>query len=117
LGDTVVPAGRAYNAATPIVEGSTVIYAGSGRGTKAVKIEKLAMPLQQRSFGPIPIMLFSLIHQSSKEAFFMGFHKKATFSALTQRMVKPFGLRRWAPRILSVVDAGSVLMAIGTRAN
>jgi outer membrane protein assembly factor BamB len=31
---------RAYNAATPIVDGQTVIYTGSGRGTKAVKIEK-----------------------------------------------------------------------------
>jgi len=35
-----VPAGRAYNAATPIVDGQTVIYTGAGRGTKAVKIEK-----------------------------------------------------------------------------
>ncbi|HUT93186.1 MAG TPA: PQQ-binding-like beta-propeller repeat protein [Thermoguttaceae bacterium] len=34
------PARRAYNAATPIVEGRTVIYTGAGRGTKAVKIEK-----------------------------------------------------------------------------
>ncbi|MFC1738592.1 PQQ-binding-like beta-propeller repeat protein [Planctomycetota bacterium] len=34
------PQGRAYNAATPIVDGQTVIYTGSGRGTKAVKIEK-----------------------------------------------------------------------------
>jgi outer membrane protein assembly factor BamB len=33
--------GRSYNACTPIVEGQTVIYSGSGdRGTKAVKIEK-----------------------------------------------------------------------------
>jgi outer membrane protein assembly factor BamB len=32
--------GRAYNAATPIVEGATVIYSGSGRGTTAIKIEK-----------------------------------------------------------------------------
>ncbi|HEY5910252.1 MAG TPA: PQQ-binding-like beta-propeller repeat protein [Verrucomicrobiae bacterium] len=32
--------GRAYNAATPIVDGQNVIFAGSGRGTKAVKIEK-----------------------------------------------------------------------------
>jgi outer membrane protein assembly factor BamB len=30
----------AYNAATPIVDGQTVIYAGSGRGTHAAKIEK-----------------------------------------------------------------------------
>jgi len=35
-----VPAGRAYNAATPIVNGQTVIYTGAGRGTKAVKIDK-----------------------------------------------------------------------------
>jgi outer membrane protein assembly factor BamB len=35
-----VPARRAYNAATPIVDGDTVIYTGAGRGTKAVKIEK-----------------------------------------------------------------------------
>ena len=34
------PARRSYNAATPIVQGATVIYAGAGRGTKAVKIEK-----------------------------------------------------------------------------
>jgi outer membrane protein assembly factor BamB len=32
--------GLAYNAATPIVDGQTVIYTGQGRGTKAVKIEK-----------------------------------------------------------------------------
>jgi outer membrane protein assembly factor BamB len=35
-----VAQGRAYNAATPIVDGSTVIITGQGRGTKAVKIEK-----------------------------------------------------------------------------
>jgi outer membrane protein assembly factor BamB len=29
-----------YNAATPIVDGPTIIYSGSGRGTNAVKIEK-----------------------------------------------------------------------------
>jgi outer membrane protein assembly factor BamB len=36
------PQRMAYNAATPIVDGQTVIYAGAGRGTKAVKIEKTA---------------------------------------------------------------------------
>ncbi|OHB66861.1 MAG: hypothetical protein A2V70_05150, partial [Planctomycetes bacterium RBG_13_63_9] len=35
-----LPQRRAYNAATPIVDGQTVIYTGAGRGTKAVKIEK-----------------------------------------------------------------------------
>jgi outer membrane protein assembly factor BamB len=36
------PVSRSYNAATPIVVGSTVIYTGAGRGTHAVKIEKTA---------------------------------------------------------------------------
>ncbi len=34
------PARRAYNAATPIVDGQTVIYTGAGRGAKAIKVEK-----------------------------------------------------------------------------
>jgi len=35
------PPGRmGYNAATPIVDGQTVIFAGQGRGTKAVKVEQ-----------------------------------------------------------------------------
>lgn len=32
--------GRGYNAATPIVEGQTLIYTGSGRGTTAVKLQQ-----------------------------------------------------------------------------
>jgi outer membrane protein assembly factor BamB len=34
------PPSRAYNAATPIVDGQTVFYAAKGRGTKAIKIGK-----------------------------------------------------------------------------
>lgn len=34
------PVSRAYNAATPIIDGQTVMYTGAGRGTKAVKVEK-----------------------------------------------------------------------------
>jgi len=32
--------GRGYNASTPVVDGNTLVYAGSGRGVTAVKIEK-----------------------------------------------------------------------------
>jgi len=34
-----VTGARGYNAATPMVDGPTVLYTGSGRGTRAVKIE------------------------------------------------------------------------------
>jgi outer membrane protein assembly factor BamB len=32
--------GRGYNACTPVVEGQTVVFSGSSRGTRAVKLEK-----------------------------------------------------------------------------
>jgi len=35
-----VPQGRSYNAPTPIIDGQTVIYMASGRGIKAIKVEK-----------------------------------------------------------------------------
>lgn len=31
---------RSYNASTPLADGATLIYGGSGRGTKAVKLER-----------------------------------------------------------------------------
>jgi len=34
------PVKMSYNAATPIVDGQTIIYGGKGRGIKAIKIEK-----------------------------------------------------------------------------
>ncbi|MCL4179780.1 MAG: PQQ-binding-like beta-propeller repeat protein [Verrucomicrobia bacterium] len=33
-----VPERRAYNAATPIVDGQTVVFTGAGRGTKAIRV-------------------------------------------------------------------------------
>lgn len=32
--------GRSYNASTPVVDGPTVVFSGSGRGTRAVRVEK-----------------------------------------------------------------------------
>jgi outer membrane protein assembly factor BamB len=44
------PQGRSYNSATPIIDGDTVIYAASMRGTHAVRIEK-----QGDAFTPVPV--------------------------------------------------------------
>jgi outer membrane protein assembly factor BamB len=43
LWETPFPAprgGRTYNSCTPVVDGQTVIYSGSGRGTKAIKFTR-----------------------------------------------------------------------------
>ena len=42
--------GRFYNSATPIVDGTTVIYTGQGQGTKAVKVEKQGDGLAAKEF-------------------------------------------------------------------
>ncbi|MBM3475747.1 MAG: hypothetical protein FJX75_20975 [Armatimonadetes bacterium] len=44
------PQGRTYNCATPIIDGDTVIYAASGRGSHAVRIEK-----QGDALKPVPV--------------------------------------------------------------
>jgi outer membrane protein assembly factor BamB len=46
------PEGRGYNASTPLVDGQTVIFSGSGRGVKAMKLEK-----QGDGFGPKELWL------------------------------------------------------------
>jgi outer membrane protein assembly factor BamB len=40
--------GRGYNASTPIVQGATVIYSGTARGVKAVKIEKTGAGVKEK---------------------------------------------------------------------
>jgi len=49
-----VPSGRAYNAATPIVDGQTVIITGAGRGTKAVKVEKEGSGFVTKELWSVP---------------------------------------------------------------
>ena len=49
-----VPAGRTYNAATPIVDEQTVIITGAGRGTKAVKVKKTRKGLVTKELWNIP---------------------------------------------------------------
>ena len=110
------PAGRAYNAATPIVDGSTVIFSGSGRGTKAVKIEKMgdaftAKELWSNSDNAVqfntPVLKSGLLYGLSQKGdlFCLGAKDGKTLWS------SPMGAKDFG----SLVDAGSVLMAIGTQ--
>jgi len=47
--------GRGYNAATPVVDGSTVFVSGIGRGTKALKIEKKEAGLEAKELWSNPL--------------------------------------------------------------
>lgn len=105
--------GRAYNAATPIIDGQTVIYAGSGRGTKAVKIEKsgdgfTATELWSNPDNAVqfntPVLKGRQIYGLSQKGDLFCFDAQAGRTLWTASLGgRGFG---------SVVDAGAVLLAL-----
>ncbi len=109
------PAGRAYNAATPIVDGSRVIFAGSGRGTKAVKIEKAGDAFAAKELWSNPENAVQFNTPVLKNGLLYGLSQKGDLFCLDAKDGKtlwtsPMGAKDFG----SLVDAGSVLMAIGT---
>jgi outer membrane protein assembly factor BamB len=107
------PQGMSYNAATPIVDGQTVIYTGQGRGTKAVKVEK-----QGESFVPqelwsnadlrtqfnSPVLENGLLYGLSDRGNFFCLDAKTGKAAWTDAAKHGnYG---------NILDAGSVLLAL-----
>jgi outer membrane protein assembly factor BamB len=113
------PQRRAYNAATPIVDGQTVIYTGAGRGTRAVKIEKqgdgfAAKPLWSNAgLAPqfnTPVMAGALLFGLSNRGNLYCIHAENGQTAWTDETSRDrsgFG---------AIVYAGSVLMALPSSA-
>jgi outer membrane protein assembly factor BamB len=108
--------GRGYNAATPMVEGQTVIYAGSGRGATAVKIEKgsggwAGKELWSNSDNSViyntPVVKDGLVYGLSAEnkLFCIDKDGKTAWSA-------PLGGGGGRGGYGSIVDAGAVLFAL-----
>lgn len=110
-----VPQGRAYNAATPIVDGQTVIYTGAGRGTFAVKIEKQGEDFVPRELWSNPEVATQYNTPVLRDGMLFGLSNDGSLFCLnaetgktnwvdpTQRDRSGFG---------AIVDAGSVLLAL-----
>jgi len=110
------PAGMAYNAATPIVDGSTVIITGGGRGTRAYKIEKQgdAFAANQLWTSAQPAPQFN--NPVLKDGFLYGLSNQSKLYCIDIKDGKTawtdaasHGQRGFG----SIVDAGSVLLALG----
>jgi len=108
------PQRRAYNAATPIVDGQTVIYAGAGRGTKAVKIEKQAdgFVAQELWSNPevapqynSPVLKGSLIFGFSDRGYLYCISAETGQTAWTDTTQRGRGFA-------AILDAGSCLLAL-----
>ena len=108
------PQGMAYNAATPIVDGQTIIYAGQGRGTRAVKIEKQGDGFAAKELWSndqlapqfnSPVLKDGLLFGLTDRGFFFCINAETGTTAWTDQTSHGRGF-------CAMVDAGSVLLAL-----
>lgn len=105
--------GRAYNAATPIVDGQTLIFAGSGRGTKAVKIEKSGEGFAAKELWSNPDNAVQFNTPVLKSGKLYGLSQKGELFCLDEQTGKtlwtsPMGGKDFG----SIIDTGSALVAL-----
>jgi outer membrane protein assembly factor BamB len=109
-----VPARRAYNAATPIVDGQTVIYTGAGRGTRAVKIEKQADGFVVKDLWSNPEVAPQFNTPVLKDGLLFGLSGGGNLFCINAQT----GQTAWTDAkkhgrgFAAIVDAGSVLLAL-----
>ena len=111
--------GMAYNAATPIVDGQTLIYTGQGRGTKAVKIEKqgdtfAAKELWSNTDNSVqfntPVLKNGLLFGITQRNEFFCLNSQNGQTAWTAPGMQGGG--RGRDGYGSIIDAGTVLVAL-----
>src|SRR5262245_19167838 len=109
-----VQGGRAYNACTPIVDGPTVIFSGSGRGTKAVKLEKNGDKIEATPLWSNPDFGVQFNTPVLKNGHVYGISDRDKLFCVSAET----GKTAWSADIKgsrgygSVVDAGPVLLAL-----
>ena len=123
--------GMSYNAATPIVDGQTLIYCGQGRGAKAVKIEKQGDSYTAKELWSNPDNSVQFNTPVLKNGMLVGMSQRGDFfcinaqdgkTAWTAPSTPPAGAEaaeggggrggRGRGGYGAVVDAGSVLLAL-----
>jgi outer membrane protein assembly factor BamB len=114
-----VPSGRVYNAATPIVDGRTVIYTGAGRGTFAVKIQKQDDTFTVEQLWANPELAPQYNSPVLRAGRLFGLSDKGNLFCLNAET----GQRCWVDSATldrsgfgPIVDAGSVLMVLPSNA-
>ena len=110
-----LPQSRAYNAATPIIDGQTVIYTGAGRGTKAVKIEKQSDSFAAKEIWSNPELAPQFNTPILKDGLLFGLSNRGNLFCINAQT----GQTAWTdttPRgrggFGAMVGAGSVILAL-----
>lgn len=110
-----VPGQRAYNAATPIIDGQTVFYTGAGRGTTAVKIEKQGDGFTAKELWSNPEIGVQFNTPILKDGHLYGLTNSGNFFCINSQT----GETAWLDStqtdrggFTSMVDVGAVLLAL-----
>jgi outer membrane protein assembly factor BamB len=113
--------GRGYNACTPMVNGQTVFFSGSGRGTKAVQIEKKDDDLEAKELWSnkensvqfnTPVLTKDFVFGITANNKLFCLNTKDGKTAWTKDVGGGGGKGRGPSGFGSIVDAGSVLLAL-----
>ena len=108
------PKGMAYNSATPVVEGQTVIFTGQGRGTKAIKIEKQGDAYVAKELWSNPQLATQFNTPVLRGGLLFGLSDKGNLFCINAKT----GEAAWTDSVkrggnfAAVVDAGSVILAL-----
>jgi outer membrane protein assembly factor BamB len=108
------PPPKGYNAATPIVEGSTVVFTGSGRGVKAIAINLQGGKIESKEVWSNTENSVQYNTPILKDGLIFGITNRDQLFCVDTRTQKT----AWVAPIKgnrgygSVVDAGSVLFAL-----
>jgi outer membrane protein assembly factor BamB len=109
----IVAQGRAYNAPTPIIDGQTIYCTGSGKGTKAVKIEKQGDKFTATEAWTNAQLGTNFNTPVLKDGFLYGISDRGNLFCLNAQD----GKTAWTDtarlnNFASIVDAGSVILAL-----
>ena len=108
------PARRAYNAATPIVDGPIVIITGARRGTKALKVEKTGDGFVAREVWSNPKVATQYNTPVLAGGLLFGFSDRGNLFCINAKDGKTAWIDATRRRrgFASIVGAGSVILAL-----
>jgi outer membrane protein assembly factor BamB len=105
--------GMAYNAATPIIDGQTVIMAGQNRGTKAVRIEKQGDTFAVKDLWANAQLGVQFNTPVLKDGFLYGLSDRGNFFCMNAKT----GETAWTDTVRrqnfgAILDVGPVLLGL-----
>ncbi|MBM4037224.1 MAG: hypothetical protein FJ290_01810 [Planctomycetes bacterium] len=109
-----IPQDRAYNSATPIVDGQTVYVTGAARGTKALKIEKQGDAFAAKELWSNPDVAVQFNTPVLKDGFLYGQTNRGNLFCLDAKDGKTAWLdaAQRGRGFAAILDLGSVLLAL-----